>query len=192
MLKSIPELKKRVTKLSAAKRKGRGSTVNRLAKAGQLLKLRPGVYRPANRETWMNQDLIDACEAVPEGVICLISALAYHGLTTAIPSATWIAIPRAGWAPRMEFPTRFIRMGERAYTAGIETVRLEGTRVRIYNKAKCVCDALRFREKVGVEVAFEALKTFLRQGGKPDELIKWEEICRVKSTLRGYLEAILA
>jgi len=136
--------------------------------------------------------LADACLAVPEGVICLISALSYHGLTTTIPGETWIAIPKTSWVPKMTFPTRFIRLGEAAHAAGIETIKVGGTKVRIYSKAKTVCDALRFRDKVGFEVAFEALKTFLRQGGLPDELIHWEEVCRVKTTLRGYLSVLLA
>jgi len=136
--------------------------------------------------------LADACLAVPEGVICLISALSWHGLTTTIPGETWVAIPKTSWVPRMAFPTRFIRLGEAAHAAGIETIKVGGTKVRIYSKAKTVCDALRFRDKVGFEVAFEALKTFLRQGGLPDELIQWEEVCRVKTTLRGYLSVLLA
>jgi len=186
------ELNKRVTHLAQSKRHGRGATVVRLAKAGLLRKLRPGVYRPSDREVWMNQDLLDACAAVPEGVICLVSALAYYGLTTTIPNATWIAIGRNAWAPRLTFPARFVRMGGQAFTEGIETIRLEGQRVRIYSKAKTVCDALRFRDKIGMEVALEAMKTFLRQGGRPDELIQWETVCRVRTTLRTYLEAMLA
>lgn len=186
------ELRQRLTRLSAAKQHGRGATVVRMVRDGKLRKLRPGIYRPADRESWMNQDLLDACVAVPEGVICLVSALAFHGLTTTIPNAVWMAIPRNAWAPRLTFPARFIRMGDRSLETGIETIRLEGQRVRIYGKAKAVCDALRFRNKIGVEVALEALKAFLRQGGLPDELVQWETTCRVQGILRPYLEAILA
>lgn len=190
--KNHSELRKRLTQLSAAKRQGRGATVVRLARDGMLRKLRPGLYRPAGREAWMHQDLLDACAAVPEGVICLVSALAYHGLTTVIPNAVWMAIPRDAWAPGLTFPARFVRMGDRSLEMGVETVRLEGQRIRIYGKAKTVCDALRFRDKIGVEVALEALKAFLRQGGLPDDLIRWETTCRVQGILRPYLEAMLA
>ena len=190
--KAKSELHKRLTRLSSAKQQGRGATVVRMARDGMLRKLRPGIYRPADREAWMNQDLLDACAAVPEGVICLVSALAYYGLTTAIPNAVWMAIPRNAWAPRLTFPARFVRMGDRSLDLGVEAIRLEGQRVRIYGKAKTVCDALRFRDKIGVEVALEALKTFLRQGGLPDELIKWETTCRVQGILRPYLEAMLS
>jgi len=186
------ELHKRLTRLSAAKRQGRGATVVRLVRDGLLRKLRPGVYRPANREAWMNQDLLDACAAVPEGVICLVSALAYYGLTTTVPNAVWMAIPRNAWAPMLTFPARFVRTGDRSMDTGVVTIRLAGQRVRIYGKAKTVCDALRFRDKIGVEVALEALKTFLREGGLPDELIQWEIACRVRGILRPYLEAMLA
>lgn len=192
MLKGMPELRREVVRLSSAKRRGRDSAVLRMAQSGRLQKLRPGVYRSATRDTWAHQDLADACLAVLEGVICLISALSYYGLTTTIPGETWIAIPKTTWVPRMAFPTRFIRLGEDAHASGIETIKIGGTKVRIYSKAKTVCDALRFRDKVGIEVAFEALKTFLRQGGRPDELIQWEEVCRVKTTLRGYLSVLLA
>ncbi len=187
-----PELRKSLIRLAVAKRQGRGATVIRLARAGELRKLRPGVYHPADREIWMHQNLIDACAAVPEGVICLVSALSYHGLTTTIPNAAWMAIPRNAWTPKLTFPARFIRMGDRSLREGIETIRIEGRRVQMTCKARTVCDALRFRDKVGVEVALEALKTFLRQGGLPDELIKWETVCRVRGILRPYLEAMLA
>lgn len=190
--KDRPELRKHLVRLSTAKRQGRGATVVRLVRSGALRKLRPGLYRPADHEIWMNQDLLDACAAVPEAVICLVSALAYHGLTTSIPEAVWIAIPRNAWAPRLTFPARFVRMGSRALELGTDTVRIQGQRIRISCKAKTVCDALRFRDKIGVEVALEALKTFLRQGGLPDELIKWETVCRVRGILRPYLEAMLA
>lgn len=186
------ELRRALTHLSTAKQRGRGASVARMVRAGQLRKLRPGLYRPASRETWMHQDLLDACTAVPEGIICLVSALSYHGLTTTIPNEVWMAIPRNAWAPRLTFPSRFLRMGEQALEAGVESVRLEGQRLRIFGKAKSVCDALRFRDKVGTDVALEALKTFLRQGGQPDELIRWESACRVRGILRPYLEAMLA
>lgn len=192
MAKPQGEIRKKIVRLSRSRRLGRDTAVLRLARTGYLQKLRPGIYRNASRGTWANQDLADACLAVPEGVICLISALSYHGLTTTIPAETWIAIPNTTWVPRMAFPARFLRLGEAAYAAGIETVKVNGTKVRIYTKAKCVCDALRFRDKVGVDVAFEALKTFLRQGGRPDELIQWETVCRVKTTLRSYLSVLLA
>jgi predicted transcriptional regulator of viral defense system len=192
MIKGTPELNREVTRLSFAKRRGRGAAVVRLFHAGQLQKLRPGVYRPSSREDRIHQDLADACMAVPNGIICLTSALAYYNLTTTIPGETWIAIPKTSRAPQMAFPTRFIRLEEEAHAAGVEVIKVGGTRVRIYSKAKSVCDALRFRDKIGIEVAFETLKTFLRQGGRPDELIQWEKICRVKTTLRGYLSLLLA
>ena len=140
--KKLPELHKGLTRLSASKRQGRGATVVRLARNGMLRKLRPGVYRPADREAWMHQDLLDACAAVPGGVICLVSALAYYGLTTTVPNAVWMAIPRNAWAPMLTFPARFVRMGDRSMDTGVETLRLAGQRVRIFGKAKTVCDLL--------------------------------------------------
>lgn len=192
MLKPQSKLRKRVIELTESKRQGQGSAVIRMARRGELHKLRPGVYRVVGGEIWMHQDLIDACTAVPEGVICLISALAYHGLTTAIPSETWMAIPRNAWAPRLTFPTRFIRMNDQALAAGVETHPLGGKKIRITSKAKTVCDALRFRDKIGQEVALEALKNYLRSGGSANDLMQWETVCRVRGILRSYLEAMLA
>jgi predicted transcriptional regulator of viral defense system len=192
MTKGRPELRKQVIKLSFAKRRGRDTTVLRMARDGSLQKLRPGVYRPTSRNTVAHQDMADSCLAIPEGVICLVSALSYYGLTTTIPGETWIAIPKTSWAPKMAFPTRIIRLGIDAHAAGIEKIKIGGTTVRIYNQAKTVDDALRFREKVGVDVAFEALKSFLRKGGRADDLIRWEEVCRIKTTLRRYLSVLLA
>lgn len=187
-----PELRKSLIHLSIAKKHGRGATVARMVRNGALRKLRPGLYRPAHRETWMHQDLLDACAAVPEGVVCLVSALSYHGLTTTIPNAVWMAIPRYAWAPRLAFPSRFLRMGEAALQTGVETIRIEGQRLRITSRAKTVCDALRFRDKIGTDIALEAMKTYLREGGHPDELIRWEGICRVRGILRPFLEVMLA
>lgn len=192
MSKGVPELRKQAVKLATAKRLKRGSAVLRMARAGQLQKLRPGLYRPSAAGTWANQDLADACLAVPKGVICLISALAFHGLTTTIPMETWIAIPRTSRVPSMAFPTRFVRLGEGQLTSGIEMIKIGRTRARIFSKSKSVCDALRFRDKVGHDVAYEALKTFLRQGGRPDELIRWEVVCRIRTTLRSQLQVLMA
>jgi predicted transcriptional regulator of viral defense system len=163
-----------------------------MARDGSLQKLRPGIYRPTDRSTVAHQDLADACLAVPEVVICLVSALSYYGLTTTIPGETWIAIPKTSWVPKMTFPTRIVRLGMEAHAAGVEKVKIGGVTVRIYCQAKTVDDALRFRDKIGVEVAFEALKTFLRKGGSPDELIRWEGVCRIKTMLRRYLSVLLA
>jgi hypothetical protein len=136
--------------------------------------------------------LIDACAAIPEGIICLVSALAYHGLTTTLPKEVWVAIPRNAYAPVMGFPCRFIRMGDGIHHAGVETMELGGQgRLRIYGKAVSICQALHYRERIGLDLALESLRTYLRQGGSVQALEPWADVCRVRTTLTTYLEAIL-
>ena len=129
---------------------------------------------------------------IPNGVICLVSALAYHGLTTTMPKEIWVAIPRNAYAPVMGQPCRFIRMGDGIHQAGVETVKLgrQGN-LRIYGQAVSVCQALRYRERIGLDLALEAFRTYLRQGGSVRALEEWADICRIRKTLATYLEAIL-
>jgi hypothetical protein len=135
--------------------------------------------------------LIDVCAAVPDGVICLVSALAYHGLTTTMPKEVWVAIPRNAYAPVMGLPCRFIRMGEGIHQAGAETLKVgrQGT-LRIYGQAVSICQALHYRERIGLDLALEALRTYLRQGGSVRALEECAEVCRIRTTLTTYLEAI--
>jgi hypothetical protein len=139
----------------------------------------------------LHQELIDVCAAVPDGVICLVSALAYHGLTTTMPKEVWVAIPRNAYAPVMGLPCRFIRMGEGIHQAGAETLKVgrQGT-LRIYGQAVSICQALHYRERIGLDLALEALRTYLRQGGSVRALEECAEVCRIRTTLTTYLEAI--
>jgi hypothetical protein len=179
-------------RLRKARSKGQSHTVQRQAQAGKLVKIRPGLYRLARLEGHLHQDLIDVCAAVSNGVICLVSALAYHGLTTTMPKEVWVAIPRNAYAPVMGLPCRFIRMGDGIHQAGVETLKLgrQGT-LRIYGKAVSVCQALHYRDRIGLDLALEALRTYLRQGGSLRALEEWAEVCRIRRTLTTYLEAIL-
>jgi len=152
----------------------------------------PGLYRPSRLDDHLDQDLVDACAAVPGGVICLVSALHHHGLTTTIPKEVWIAIPRNAYAPVLDQPCRFIRMGDGIHQAGVELLPLEGKKnLRMFGKAVSVCHALHYRNLIGLDLAFEALRTYLRQGGSVRTLEQWASVCRVKKTLAGYLEASL-
>jgi len=179
-------------RLRKARSKGQGHTVQRQARAGNLVKIRPGLYRLARLEGHLHQELIDVCAAVPDGVICLVSALAYHGLTTTMPKEVWVAIPRNAYAPVMTLPCRFIRMGDGIRQAGSETLKVgrQGS-LRIYGKAVSVCQALHYRDRIGLDLALEALRTYLRQGGSVRALGEWAEVCRIRKTLTTYLEAIL-
>jgi len=177
--------------LSKARAAGQSHTVRHQARAGKLVKIRPGLYRSVRMEGRQHQDLIDACMAIPDGVICLVSALAYHGLITTLPKEVWVAIPRNAYAPVMSIPCQFIRMGDGIRTAGVESLKLERQGLlRIHGKAVSVCQALHFRERIGLDLALEALRTYLRQGGSVRALEEWAAVCRIRKTLSTYLEAI--
>lgn len=126
------------------------------------------------------------------GVVCLVSALAFHDLTTQIPNAVDIAIARGKRAPRIEYPPVAVHhfTGD-AFTQGVEVRMLDGEKVSIYGPEKSIADLFKFRNKVGLDVAMEALKTWRgRPGIKFDTLLGYSRICRVENVVRPYLEAL--
>ena len=135
---------------------------------------------------------LEACKRVPRGVVCLLSALQFHKLTTQAPSEVWLALDRKARAPREGGqPLRFVRMSGRALTEGIEDHRIEGVAVKVYKPAKTVADCFKYRNKIGLDVALEALRDY-RQKHRAgmDELWRFAKICRVERVMRPYLEAL--
>jgi predicted transcriptional regulator of viral defense system len=124
-------------------------------------------------------------------VICLLSALQFHDLTTQAPFEVWMAIDVRARRPRGKAPPlRIVRFSGKALTAGVETHRIEGVRVRVYGPAKTVADCFKYRNKIGLDVALEALRDYRRaHPGGLDELWKFAQICRVANVMRPYLEA---
>jgi predicted transcriptional regulator of viral defense system len=169
--------------------------IARLLENGSIEKIKPGLYRLAKRVTagTFRDTLIDACEAMPRGVICLLSALDFHDLTTFNPSEVYIAIPHSDKPPKISYPpvrTFFFR--NRFYAPGILSVRTPGGIVRIYNREKTVCDMFRYRHKLGENLAVEGLKAYLaRKDANLVALRKYAELCQVKTTLMPYLKAIV-
>jgi predicted transcriptional regulator of viral defense system len=167
-----------------------------LLKEGEIERIKPGLYRLSGHpsETPFRATLTDICEAMPKGVICLLSALEYHGLTTANPSEVYVAIPHGAKPQRIHYPPIkpfFFR--ERFYAPGILYVGDNGGDIRVYDKEKTICDTFRYRNKLGEEIAFEALKSYLRQkGANRIALQKYAAICQVKTVLVPYLRALSA
>ena len=165
--------------------------LQRLERRGLLERAGRGLYRLASADVTEHHGLATACKRVPHGVICLLSALRFHDLTTQAPFEVWMAIDvRArrpgGTAP----PLRIVRFSGKALTAGVETHRIEGVRVRVYGPAKTVADCFKYRNKIGLDVALEALRDYRRtHPGGLDELWKFARICRVANVMRPYLEA---
>lgn len=130
----------------------------------------------------------------PRSVICLISALSHHGLTTQVPHSIDLAIPSHGQAPKIDaLPIRVFWYSEPAFSAGVQTVRINDVPIRIYSPAKTVADCFKYRIKIGQDVAVEALRRFREKQRKPDvrDLLHFARICRVEGVIRPYLEATL-
>ncbi|MEO6194406.1 MAG: type IV toxin-antitoxin system AbiEi family antitoxin domain-containing protein [Thermoanaerobaculia bacterium] len=165
--------------------------LKRLSDQGILEKIGRGLYRLSSSEITEHQSLLEASKRVPQGVVCLLSALRFHGLTTQNPFAVWLAIDRKAWQPRVDDPPlRIVRFSGEALTSGIETHHIQGGEIRVYSPAKTVADCFKYRNKIGLDVAMEALKDCIE--GKRDtfdNLWKFAKICRVANVMRPYLES---
>ncbi|MCK6481084.1 MAG: AbiEi antitoxin N-terminal domain-containing protein [Planctomycetaceae bacterium] len=165
--------------------------LSRLVAKGLLERVGRGLYVAAGSEPTEHHDLAIVSRRVPDGVVCLLSALRFHGLGTQVPREVWLAIapsarpPRGGWPP-----IRAVRMAGEARSAGIEEHLLEGVPVRVFGAARTVADCFKFRNTVGLDAALEALREFRRGRGDLDALWRFALICRVARVLRPYLEAL--
>ena len=168
-------------------------TLYALRESGQIRQLSRGLYRLADLPPVSNPDLVIVARRLPQAVICLISALAFHELTTQVPHVVDIALPRGAERPSVDYPPlRAVWFSGLAWSEGIETHTIDGTPVRIYSAAKSVADCFKYRNKIGLDVALEALKRY-REGRDFDAnaLAKYARICRVERVMRPYLEALL-
>lgn len=166
-------------------------TLYAMRNAGQLEQVARGVYRLAELPPLSNPDLAAVGKRVPQGVICLISALAFHELTTQIPHVVHLAMPRKARTPRLAHPPLQVYwFSADAYKAGVETHNLEGTEVRIYDPEKTLADCFKYRNKIGLDVAIEALRIYRRRrGARLQRVLEYARICRVEAVIRPYLEA---
>jgi predicted transcriptional regulator of viral defense system len=165
--------------------------LTRLVRTGALVRVGRGLYSLANGSATADRTVVEAARHLPRGVVCLLSALRLHGLTTQMPPAVWIAIGVKARRPVASGPpVEIVRMSGQALTSGIEERTLEGIRVRVYGPAKTVADCFKFRNKIGLDVAIEALRDYRRRRGSVDELLQYAEICRVARVMRPYVEAL--
>lgn len=166
-------------------------TLYAMRDAGELEPLARGVYRLADLPPLREPDLATVAKRVPQGIVCLISALAFHELTTQIPHEVHLALPRTARTPMLEYPPLHVfRFSEQAFAVGIETHSMDGVPVRIYGPEKTLADCFKFRNKIGLDVALEALKTY-RKRRRPQfqQVLEFARVCRVEKILRPYLEA---
>ena len=166
--------------------------LRRLVADGLLERIARGVYAPADFEASPNHSLAQAAKKVPHGVICLLSALRFHEVGTQSPFEVWMAIDRRAWKPSMRTPKlHIVRFSGRALSAGVERHRIEGVEVPVYSVAKTVADCFKYRNKIGLDVAIEALREGLRDRRfTRDDLWAHAKVCRVASTIRPYLETM--
>src|SRR4030042_6366966 len=168
-------------------------SLNALEKEKKVAKIGRGLYRLTNYIPGSHPDLVPASLQAPRGVICLLSALAFHEATSEIPKYVDIAIPRNTHANRIKYPpVRFYRFTLKAWEAGIGEHEIEGHKVKIYCLAKTIVDCFKFRNKLGADVAREALKVALAEKSiKPKEIMQYAKICRVDRIIKPTLEAML-
>jgi predicted transcriptional regulator of viral defense system len=164
----------------------------RLVETGRLDHVGRGLYVPAKAKITENHTLVEAAARVPHGVVCLLSALRFHGLGTQNPHEVWLAIDVKAWKPVSDWPPlRIVRFSGIALTYGIETHKLEGVDVHITSREKTVADCFKYRNKLGLDIALEALREYLRSRKRSiDQLTKAAEACRVARVMRPYLEAL--
>jgi predicted transcriptional regulator of viral defense system len=168
-------------------------TLYAMRDAGELQQVHRGYFRLADLPELGHPDLVAAALAVPKGVICLISALSYHGIGTQIPRAVDVAVHKDTKRPRVDYPPiRIYWFTGEALTTGVQTHELDGVPVRIYSPAKTVADCFKYRTKVGLDVAIEALRFCLERKRTPvSELLEYARICRVQNIMSPYLDAML-
>lgn len=166
--------------------------IYQLVRKGLLERQARGIYVASRHPFTAEHTLAQVAKRVPGGVLCLLTALRFHELTTQAPAEVWIALPEKARKPRLDYPRlRIARFSGAALTEGIETHRLENVDVRVYSAAKTVADCFKYRNKVGIDVAVEALRDFSRKHrGGATELARFARICRVTRVMQPYLDAI--
>lgn len=168
-------------------------TLYALQQEGIIHRLGRGIYALSDAPPLGNLDFVMVSKKAPKGVICLISALAFHNLTTQIPHEVYLALPRGSEYPRIAHPPiRVFQMTGSAFQEGIDLHEIDGVRVRIYSPEKTIADCFKFRNRIGTDSAVEALR-FYRERRKPkvSELLRCAAVCRVEGVMRPYLEAII-
>jgi predicted transcriptional regulator of viral defense system len=166
--------------------------LSKLHRDGVLERVSRGVYYLPGTELTEHHSLTEAIKIAPRGIVCLLSALQFHGLTSQAPFEVWLALDRKAHRPAGDgVPLHVVRFSGRALTAGIEEHLIEGVKVPVYSPAKTVADCFKYRNKIGLDVALEALRDYQKSGGaSADELWKYAKICRVANVMRPYMEAL--
>lgn len=167
-------------------------SLTRAVRHGQLERVGRGLYGLPGREVSAHGSLAEVARKVPKGVVCLLSALRFHGLTTQAPFEVWLAIENKAIAPKLDYPPlRIVRFSGAALTEGVEERVVDGVRVRVTGIAKTVADCFKYRNKIGLDVALEALREAWRDKRmSSDDLWRYAKICRMANVMRPYLDSL--
>jgi predicted transcriptional regulator of viral defense system len=171
-------------------------SLTRLVRQGRLARVGRGLYALPDRSVSAHAALAEVACRHPRAVVCLLSALRFHELTTQAPFEVWLAIPNKARTPRLEYPPlRIVRFSETGLTEGVDEHKIDGVPVRITSLARTVADCFKYRNKIGLDVALEALKEALGRGGRGrrttiDELWRYAQFDRVANVMRPYLESL--
>lgn len=168
------------------------SVLQHLAQQGLLIRSGRGLYTSVEADITEHHTLVEAVKRVPNGVICLLSALSFYELTSQAPFEVWIAIPQKARHPKDNLiPLRIVYMSGEALNVGIEEHRIEGITVRVYCIAKTVVDCFKYRNKIGLDVALEALRQCWRERRcSIDEIWRYARFCRMENVIRPYLDTL--
>jgi predicted transcriptional regulator of viral defense system len=164
-----------------------------MLEVGLIEQLTRGLYRLADLPPLGNPDLVSVSRKIANGVICLISALAYHEITTQVPHEVYVALERGTEPPRLGHPPiRMFWFSGQAFTLGIQIHKIDGVPVRIYSPEKTIADSFKYRNKIGLDTAIEALKLYRgKKRFNPEDLMQIARVCRVEKIIRPYLETLL-
>ncbi len=168
-------------------------TLYALRDEGTLIQISRGLYQLADMEIPAQVSLAEVAKRVPHGVVCLISALAFHELTTQTPHYVWLAVERKARKPKIKYPPlRVFFFSGDMFNQGIKIINIMNQKVKIYNAPKTVIDCFRWQKAVGLDVAIEAAKEYLkRRDSSPSELVQYAKLCKVEKLVHPYLQAIV-
>lgn len=168
------------------------ATMSRMERDGEVLRLARGLYQLSDAPLDANHSLAEVAKRIPKGVVCLVSALAFHGLTDQLPRQVWLAIGQKDWPPKPDgTPIRIVRFTESLLNESVETHVIEGVPVKVFGVVKTIADCFRYRNKIGLSVAIEGLQEALRQRkATPGEIARQAEHGGVTTVIRPYLEAL--
>ena len=166
--------------------------LTRMTANGLLEKAGRGIYRLPGNQGSEHESLVAIATKVPQAVFCLLTALQFHELTTQLPREVWIAMPRGSHTPRIGYPpVRMVQFSGEAYSEGIEVARRDQVKLRVYSVAKTIADCFKHRNKIGLDVALEALREARKKKkASADDLWRCAKICRVANVMRPYLESV--